>query len=165
MRIPGMRAVATTLLALGLGWGAAAASARPLVFTPDTLGELEQGYADQPFLLVLWSIHCAPCFAELDMLGTLLAEHPDLPLALVSTDPPEAVEEVVMTLEDYGLDHLRSWQFDGFAERLRFAIDPDWFGELPRSYFYDATHARRAHSGTLRETTVRQWLADAEERP
>ena len=47
---------------------------------------------------------------------------------------------------------------DRFA-KLRYGIDPSWFGELPRSYFYDAAHNRLPHSGALNEDHIEAWLA------
>ena len=40
----------------------------------------------------------------------------------------------------------------------RYAIDPAWRGELPRSYLFDAAHKRAAHSGLMNETQLRDWL-------
>jgi thiol-disulfide isomerase/thioredoxin len=128
-------------------------------FVAETLAEIQQEYAGRPFLLALWSVDCPPCMAELSMLGRLRKEHPDLPLVLVSTDPVEQRDDAEDFLLDYQLTDMRSWMFaDPFAERLRFTIDPQWYGELPRSYYYDASHQPEAHSGMLTEAQVREWL-------
>lgn len=128
-------------------------------FTAETLDDIQAEYEDRPFLLALWSVDCPPCMAELDMLGRLRDEHPGLPLVLVSTDPIEQRDDAEDFLLDYGLADMRSWMFaDPFAERLRFTIDPQWYGELPRSYHYDAAHQAEAHSGMLTEEQVREWL-------
>jgi hypothetical protein len=67
-----------------------------------------------------------------------------------------------MLLEDYGLQDLPSWQFSAdIPEALRYHIDPDWYGELPRSYFYNAAHERRSHSGQLSRAVLAQWLTTA----
>ena len=44
-------------------------------------------------------------------------------------------------------------------ERLRYSIDPDWFGELPRNYFYDANSSRIGFSGKLTEDILLEWLS------
>lgn len=134
-------------------------AAEPQAFTTATLAELRRQHQGEAFLLVLWSVHCAPCFAELAMLGKELASNPGLPLVLVSTDTDAAPAGLLMVLEDYGLQDLPSWQFsEDFPEKLRYAIDPGWYGELPRSYFYDATHARSSHSGQLSSEMLLAWL-------
>lgn len=128
-------------------------------FTATSLAQVQHQFQGRPFILVLWSLHCAPCFAELAMLGRELISQPDLPLVLVSADAHATQEDVQMLLEDYGLQNLPSWQFAGdFPEALRYHIDPDWYGELPRSYFYNAAHERRSHSGQLSRAMLAQWL-------
>ena len=47
---------------------------------------------------------------------------------------------------------------DSFAERLRFSIDPNWYGELPRSYFFDESHEFKAHSGIVSEALLAEWF-------
>ena len=128
-------------------------------FLAETFTELKDEREGQGFLLALWSVDCPPCMAELSMLGELLEEHPDLPLVLVSTDQIDQRADAEDFLIEYGLEGITSWMFaDPFAERLRFTIDPQWFGELPRSYYFDAQHQPEAHSGILSETQARTWL-------
>jgi len=43
-------------------------------------------------------------------------------------------------------------------DKLRFYIDPGWYGELPRSYFYDAAQQRSGHSGALTRAQLQDWL-------
>jgi len=128
-------------------------------FTADTFARIRQEYTGKPFLVALWSVHCPPCMVELDMLGRLLEEDPSIPLVLISTDPIAMADDAMDFLQDYDLAHIRSWMFaDSFTERLRHSIDPMWFGELPRSYYFDAEHHQQAHSGILSESQARTWL-------
>jgi hypothetical protein len=49
---------------------------------------------------------------------------------------------------------------DAPAEQLRYLIDPQWRGELPRSYWFDADGRRiAAHSGLITPQTIRETLA------
>lgn len=147
------------MLACALHTSIASAEARLQPFTADILKQVEAGYAGKPFLLVLWSVHCAPCFAEMELLSEALAQQPDLPVVLVATDAPDMREHVLEVLGDYGLDGARNYHFaDAIPEKLHYLIDPEWFGELPRSYRYDANHQRTAHSGTLDQAQLAQWL-------
>ena len=131
-----------------------------LPFDATTFERIKAGYAGKPFLVSLWSIDCPPCLVELDLLGKLVAENPAFPLVLISTDSLDKLEEARFLLEDYGLQDVRSWIFaDAFIERLRFTIDPGWYGELPRSYFYSATHEFEAHSGTLDAALLADFAA------
>ncbi len=128
-------------------------------FLADTFAKLKAERAGQPFILALWSVDCPPCMVELQMLGRLKAENPDMPLILVSTDNILLREDATDFLIDFGLNHITSWMFaDAFAERLHFSIDPQWYGELPRGYLFDAEHQAHAHSGIMSEQSVRDWL-------
>lgn len=139
------------------------ADENPAPFSETSLASIEGEHKGTAFVLMLWSIHCAPCFSELQMLGKVLNKQHDLPLVLISTDPPALQEEVRMRLEDYGLDQFYSMQFaDNFSEKLRYRIDPLWYGELPRSYFYNAAGARTAHSGTVSQEQLMFWLVEQE---
>lgn len=126
-------------------------------FTTETFANIKAEYTDKPFFVSLWSVDCPPCRVELEMLGELVAEQPDLALVLISTDQIAERDFANDVLADAGLDGIVSWMFaDSFAERLRYTIDPYWFGELPRSYYYDADHNSRSHSGIM----TRDMLSD-----
>jgi hypothetical protein len=44
-----------------------------------------------------------------------------------------------------------AWLFGNEPQqRLQYAIDPDWMGEMPRTYFYRADGERRGVSGVLK---------------
>lgn len=133
-------------------------------FGTTTFAELKEELTGEPFVVSLWSVDCLPCRVELDMLGKLKEENPDFPLLLISTDPIDEREEAVYILEEYGLESIESWMFaDAFIERLRFSIDPGWYGELPRSYFYNATHGSVAHSGILTREKLLEFFPMAAE--
>ncbi len=129
-------------------------------FSDESLDKITAAHQRQPFLLVLWSIDCPPCLKELEQLGQLRAQFSANGLVLISTDNIEYADKVAQTLIRYKLDHAENWIFSGhFPERLRYRIDPDWYGELPRAYFYDAKHKRIGMSGALNAALIDQWIA------
>lgn len=129
-------------------------------FTTDSLEKIKAQYAGRPFILNLWSVNeCSYCIADLTLLGKLAKTHKRLPLVLVATNSPEYVRAMQKTLLPLGLGGVDSWVFDDpIPERLRHAIDPSWYGELPRTYLYDARHQRETVVGVLSEQRVRAWL-------
>lgn len=134
----------------------AAAELKP--FTAGSFATIEEHHKDRPFLVVLWSLECPPCYKELALLGRRRENAGELPLVLISTDPIDRREAARDTLAKFDLADADAWMFaDTFVERLRHSIDPQWRGELPRSYFYDADHRRTAHSGVLEKTQLQQW--------
>ncbi len=130
-----------------------------LPFTNESFATIKQQFAGGEFLLGLWSVDCPPCLVELDMMGELLQKNPDLPFVLISTDPIEDRESALEFLEEFDLHERQSYMFaDSFTERLRYTIDPNWFGELPRSYFFDALHNMQSHSGIMTIELLQQWF-------
>lgn len=130
-------------------------------FKSGSLQAIEQSRAGQAFFIVLWALDCPPCRKELELLGQLQRQHENLPLVLISTDDIGQRNEVMAVLDKYSLANADAWIFaDSYTERLRHAIDPQWYGELPRSYFYDRHHARRAVSGILKERELKDWLRE-----
>jgi len=129
-------------------------------FTAQSFAQIKERYAGQEFLLGLWSVDCPPCLVELDMMGQLLKLNPDLPFVLISTDSIEDRQSAVEFLQDFELDGIESWMFaDSFEERLRFSIDPSWYGELPRSYFFDEQHRQQSHSGIMTRSLLESWFS------
>ncbi|MCD6706942.1 MAG: TlpA family protein disulfide reductase [Thiobacillus sp.] len=148
-------------MALALAFsGSPAGAVEPAPFTTDGLARIKAKYAGRPFILSLWSVNeCSYCIAELTLFGKLAKAHKDLPLVLVATDSREFSPAIEETLRQYGLGRIDSWVFDdAVPERLRAAIDPSWYGEVPRTYLYDARHQREPIVGMLGEQRLRAWL-------
>lgn len=114
---------------------------------------------NQPFILVIWSIDCAPCMKELELLSSMRTQHPQLDIVLVSIDGQDSLNEVRSVLQSFAMDQADNWLFAvGNSQRLRYHIDEQWFGELPRSYLYADAMTRMAHSGALMRAQLDRWL-------
>jgi len=156
MQVSNFRKGCLLLLLCLPGW--ATAGLHP--FFDESLKEITGARNGQPFLLVLWSIDCPPCLKELKHIGQLYSEFTPGSLVLVSTDGADYAEEAQQILAHNGLTDAESWLFSGsFPERLRYRIDPNWYGELPRAYFYDAKHNRIGKSGALSLELLKQFIA------
>lgn len=123
-------------------------------------GSMAQITAQQQgaYIVNFWSIDCPPCYKEMKMWRELKKQYPAMKVVLISTDPAEYSDEVMQTLQDLGVTHFESWQFADNAQRLRFEIDKQWFGELPRTYFRDRHGNTEAVSGLVKREVVEQWL-------
>ncbi len=132
----------------------------PKPFVSGSMAEIMTTQGEQPMIVSFWSIDCPPCYKELAMWRELNMRFPDLKLVLVSTDEGDAKHEVVEVLEKIGVAKLDSWQFaDEYVQRLRYEIDKNWYGELPRSYFYSPSGQVKAVSGLVEQNKIEQWLA------
>jgi hypothetical protein len=152
-------------LLLILFWGLALAE-KPLAaaesaihpFKTGSLEQIKAAHTGQPFLLLLWSLECASCIKEMSDIAKAKAQHPEMAVVMVSTDEESSRGEAQETLAKHGLQKLEQWIFaEPNAQRLRYEIDPQWFGELPRSYFYDASHQRLPVSGAINNELIETW--------
>lgn len=125
-------------------------------------------HAGKPVIVAMWSVSCAHCGADLEIFDRLLARNPQFKLVLISTDTPEQKVLIEQSLNKYNLGpraakklkgRVQSWVFaDSFGERLRFEIDPQWYGELPRTYFVEGNGKVRGVSGVLDERDTEAWV-------
>jgi thiol-disulfide isomerase/thioredoxin len=104
------------------------------------LGSFEQIIIDknkQDHLVVLWSFDCPPCITELEKISELHQQFPNYQLTLINTDAVEEQMRVKKILQQFDLAGLDNWGFaNSDEEKLRYDIDPRWYGDLPRSYFF-----------------------------
>ena len=145
------------LAALGLA-GPAQADSQP--FASEDLTRYQQQYQGKQWLLLLWSVDCPPCFKELAVLSRLATQQPELRVVLVNTDDDDQLtRERQQIVAKYGLEHLPNFHFaDGQGSHSRYRIDPTWYGELPRSYFFEADGTRHGRSGLVTAELLERWL-------
>ncbi|MBT4161150.1 MAG: hypothetical protein HOE54_07560, partial [Gammaproteobacteria bacterium] len=135
----------------------AAAQTHP--FTEDSLKNIEKRNQGSPWLLIVWATDCPPCFLELELIAEIKRESPDLPIELISMDSKANEKQVQRILDRNNLD---SWFYTGSnVSRLQFIIDPEWRGELPRNYFYQADGERHPQSGALTKDAITHWFKQA----
>lgn len=104
------------------------------------LGSFEQIVVDknkQDHLVILWSFDCPPCITELEKISELHQQFPNYQLTLINTDAVDEQVRVKKLLQQFNLAGLDNWGFaNSDEEKLRYDIDPRWYGDLPRSYFF-----------------------------
>jgi len=104
------------------------------------MGSFEQIVTDknkQDHLVILWSFDCPPCITELEKISELHQQFPDYQLTLINTDAVDEQVRVKKILQQFNLARLDNWGFaNSDEEKLRYDIDPRWYGDLPRSYFF-----------------------------
>ena len=104
----------------------------------------------QPFILVIWSKTCPSCLKDMEIIKEVHEGMPRFNFVMLSTDDQSDTGEVNKIIEQQGLTDLESWIFsEGNSQKLRYEIDPGWYGELPRTYFFNSTHEREGISGAL----------------
>lgn len=99
----------------------------------------------------------------MSLISTLNKQYPELNLIMLSVDDNSVRDEINEILSKHQLKNLDNWVFaEDNSAKLRFEIDSSWYGELPRTYFFDKNHQRTGLSGVILEEkyteNIRQLL-------
>jgi thiol-disulfide isomerase/thioredoxin len=147
------------LFALAISAAAPCPAADLKPFVAGSPEAIARAHAGKPYVLVLWSVYCEPCREEMKRWAPLQKKYPKVAFIVVSTDTPEDRQAASKFLDRQGVAGVQMWAFaDEFNERVRYAIDPAWRGELPRTYLFDKAHRRRVFSGIVEPKLLEAWL-------
>ncbi|MBT3888859.1 MAG: redoxin domain-containing protein [Nitrosomonadaceae bacterium] len=129
-------------------------------FTPGSMEKILSAREGKPFILVFWNLDCQYCPTELKMLSKLKLKYTDrLDVVLVATDTLDDVPQLISRVKSYGINVAEQWVFaSSVPERLRFEVDKRWYGEVPRTHFYDLAHKRTVKTGLVDQKFVESWL-------
>ena len=121
-------------------------------FEPASLTQIVEKQKGKPFVLVVWSLDCEYCQTSLKTLSQKKHKLKELVVVTLSTDSlndPQAAALMRARLASLGMTD-NAWAFGSApAEQLRYAIDPKWHGEKPRSYWFNLRGDKAAYSGVL----------------
>jgi thiol-disulfide isomerase/thioredoxin len=128
-------------------------------FDMNTRQVIEKRYIDQPLIISFWSIDCPYCIDDLKKLGKALSKNTNVKLITVCVDGKESAKKAERILSQANLPKHEQYQYAEVDEdRLRYNIDPAWYGELPRTYFYDAAHQVTPLSGKISNSFLDKWF-------
>ena len=128
-------------------------------FDMNTRKVIEKRYIDQPLIISFWSIDCPYCIDDLKKLGKALSKNTNVQLITVCVDGRESAKKAERILSQANLPKHEQYQYAEVDEdRLRYNIDPAWYGELPRTYFYDAAHQVTPLSGKISNSFLDKWF-------
>lgn len=152
------RFFAFVLILVSLTAPAFAAGIHP--FVRGSWQDIRQAHGGQPLVVHFWGVTCGPCLVELPHWGELAQKRPDMTLILIAADPvPEDPNKLALILNEAGLSDVENWAFaDDFVARLRYEIDPQWRGELPRTMLIGRDGTMKTIVGVARLDDIRAWL-------
>ena len=128
-------------------------------FEINTRNVIEKKYLNQPLIISFWSIDCPYCIDDLKKLGKALSKNTNVKLITVCVDGKESAKKAERVLSQANLPKHEQYQYAEVDEdRLRYNIDPTWYGELPRTYFYDAAHQVTPLSGKISNSFLDKWF-------
>jgi thiol-disulfide isomerase/thioredoxin len=138
------------LLALVLSATVQAESINLKPFTSGSYQQIVSNNAKKPFMLAMWSITCPSCIKDMAVLQSVHKAHPELKIVMLSTDDIAESDEAQKILANNQLSDIEHWIYaEQNTQKLQFEIDPKWYGELPRTYFFDKAGQREGVSGVL----------------
>jgi thiol-disulfide isomerase/thioredoxin len=143
--------------------GSAAVAAETATLNPFVRGswaEIRRAHAGKPTVVHLWGLTCGPCRVEMPHWGALLRERADLALVMINADlVPNEPGAVASMLARTGLAGAENWIFsDGFVERLRYEIDPQWQGQIPLTFLIARDGDVSTIEGVADLAEIRAWL-------
>lgn len=151
----------SALLVLSSSTWAAGSTRVVQSFGLDSLGKIQAARSGKPFLLTFWSQDCAHCPSELKTLGMLKKRYPQLDIVLIATDAADTAALAADAARAYGLSAAEQWIFaDDSPERIRYAVDRKWYGELPRTLLYDRKHQVEGISGLVPAARLQRWVSE-----
>lgn len=158
-----MSIVSRTIIALSLSLlavSSAKSAEPPQRFDAESWQTLLASHKGQPVIVHFWGFTCGNCMVELKDWGTFAQRHPGTSIVFVNWDRRGAKPaHIADTLEKAGLGGVGSYTLaNGFEEKLRFAVDHDWMGELPYTRLIASDGTRTAFSGTADFTELSKWL-------
>ena len=128
-------------------------------FEINTRNVIEKKYLNQPLIISFWSIDCPYCIDDLKKLGKALSKNKNVKLITVCVDGKESAKKAERILNLAHLPEHERYQYAEVDEdKLSYSIDPTWYGELPRTYFYDTAHQVTPLSGKISNSFLDAWL-------
>lgn len=156
-KLIGAAACATMSVALS-----AHAAAAIQAFEADGMTRIMASQKGKPFVLVVWSLECEYCQTSLSALAREKRKRKGLNVVTLSTDAIDDPQAVALMKKKLGSTGMagNAWAFgESPPEQLRYAIDPKWHGEMPRSYWFNARGERTAYSGVITPAVIARLSA------
>lgn len=118
-----------------------------------------RAHAGRPTLVHFWGVTCGPCKVELPELGEFMKEHRSVDIVTIDADlVPNSDAAALSMLQGAGLSSAENWMFsDGFAERLRYEVDPAWQGDIPRTILISSKGDMATIEGSAEPSILQKW--------
>ena len=151
--------LATLILLAALSPALAVEAGAPKPFERGSWQKLLHAHTGHPTLVHFWGVTCGPCKVELPQLGQFMKDHPGIDVVTISADlVPNLPDATRSMLDKAGLASAENWIFgDGFAERLRFEIDPAWQGDIPRTMLIARDGTITTIEGSAEIADLNKW--------
>jgi len=112
------------------------------IFDTNSYAKVLQANDGKEFTLIFWSLLCSPCIKELYYISESKL-YESSKFVFVSVDGDDITQEVKRFLKKIDLINQEHWIFSvSQIDEIVHSVDPRWYGEVPRNYFFDEDHNR-----------------------
>lgn len=118
---------------------------------------LDPASYQQPTVVMLWSSDCTHCKKNLSMLSAMLQSKKKMRVITVAVEPESAA--LAPILDRNKMPDERYAYGSENPDAIAYAIDPNWAGELPRTYLFNGAGRKEGVSGVLTEQMVSKALS------
>lgn len=108
----------------------------------------------QPTIVALWSSDCSHCKKNLQVLADLRKTNKRLQVITIAAEPEST--ELAPMLDRYAIAGPRYAYGSDSPEAIAYAIDPNWAGELPRTFLFDGKGKKEKTSGVISQKIAEQ---------
>jgi thiol-disulfide isomerase/thioredoxin len=118
---------------------------------------LDAGSYREPTIVTLWSSDCSHCKKNLQFLSEYAKTNKRLRIITLAAE--QASSDLGPLLDRYPLPGPRYAYGSDNPEAIAYAIDPNWAGELPRSYLFNGKGGKEKISGVINAAILEKGLA------
>ena len=101
----------------------------------------------QPTIVALWSSDCSHCKKNLQLLADLRKANKRLQVITIAAESESP--ELAPMLDRYAIAGQRYAYGSDSPEAIAYAIDPNWAGELPRTFLFNGNGKKEKVSGVI----------------
>ncbi len=130
------------ILLLPVSYNAVAQQSFIKTFYPGSYTKLLENNKGSEFTLLFWSVDCPPCLEKLKLISKTRM-YAKQKFVFVSTDGDEMLADVAAVVKQMNLEQQAHWVFkSGLNQEIINSVDSNWYGEVPRNYYFNKNHQR-----------------------
>ena len=140
--------------------GSSCATEAIRTFTPTSFSQIKATHAGKPFVVVVWSLDCAYCAESLAALAQVQRKRKMTVVSIATdrVDSDKTRDLMNHKLAEAGLGSEK-WAFGPAPlEQLRYSIDRNWRGEMPRTYWFNTKGKSTSYSGVVTVKLAEKFL-------
>lgn len=105
-------------------------------FTSGSYQQILASNANQPFMLVVWSITCSSCLKDMALLSSIHKKRPELKMIMLAADDLSEAGQIQTILENSQLSGIENWVYaDENTQKLQLNLILNGLASYPEPIF------------------------------